>query len=274
MKKKCQKGVTLNSAIIGITIILILFVGAFYIQKKRAKNLLNPEKIVKAFYSNYFDFLKEGKKISEMNYKESPYLTEDFKNKVDDLFQSSDYTGNNPFACTQDFSKKDYQLKILDSSEEEIKMMVDNYFSIILVPSDKGWLIDNIDCDFKKENKNEFIDFEKNNVQELEEKEEEKKEEEKSETINIYDNLTPETKNLADRAASDLAQRLSLSKDNIQVSAVVATFFSDYTLGISSPGEIYPQTPVSGYIILLTVNEVNYKYHASNSRVVFIGKEI
>lgn len=71
-------------------------------------------------------------------------------------------------------------------------------------------------------------------------------------------------------AKEDLSLRLGIDKSEVKLKSLESVIFSDSTLGTSAPGEVYNQKPVSGYLIILSLGEHDYRYHADNYRVVFI----
>ena len=72
------------------------------------------------------------------------------------------------------------------------------------------------------------------------------------------------------RAKEDLSVRLNLNIYEIELVTIEAVIFSDLSLGTSSPGEMYGQVLTPGYIIILSVNEKEYRYHADGNRAIFI----
>ncbi len=72
------------------------------------------------------------------------------------------------------------------------------------------------------------------------------------------------------RTKENLSQSLEIEYDDIVLVKIEETVFSDYTLGTSQPGEIYPQNPVNGYIVILSHNDREYRYHASADNLFFI----
>jgi len=73
---------------------------------------------------------------------------------------------------------------------------------------------------------------------------------------------------LVAQAKADLAQRLDLSADQIEVQRVEATEFPDASLGVPEPDKVYAQVITPGFVIELTVAGQVYRYHASDERVV------
>ncbi len=72
------------------------------------------------------------------------------------------------------------------------------------------------------------------------------------------------------RAKNDLAFRLGIDSSQIKLKSVEAVIFSDSTLGMSAPGEIYNQKITPGYLIILSVNQKNYRYHADGTKTIFV----
>lgn len=67
---------------------------------------------------------------------------------------------------------------------------------------------------------------------------------------------------IAEKAKTDLMQRLSISEDQIRVVATKAVTWPDASLGCPQPGIAYAQGITQGYVILLGVNGKVYEYHA------------
>ena len=78
---------------------------------------------------------------------------------------------------------------------------------------------------------------------------------------------------LVEQAVSDLSERLEVDLEEIEVKSVEAAEFSDASLGVPEPGKTYAQVITPGYIIQLEIEGKTYRYHASQSRVVFVPEE-
>lgn len=85
--------------------------------------------------------------------------------------------------------------------------------------------------------------------------------------------LTPSAsnpENLIEKARGDLAQRLAISTDQIQLVEATEVEWSDSSLGCPQPGMSYLEVITPGYRILLEANETQYEYHSNrNAYVVF-----
>jgi len=57
---------------------------------------------------------------------------------------------------------------------------------------------------------------------------------------------------------------------NIDLVIAEAVIFSDSSLGVSAPGEVYSQKLTPGYFIILSVYGNEYQYHADETRAIFI----
>jgi len=80
----------------------------------------------------------------------------------------------------------------------------------------------------------------------------------------------PEVSRLIDQAAAHLARRLGVSPDSVVVEDAVPTEFADASLGAPEPGRMYAQVVTPGYVITLSVDGLEYVYHASEDLVVAI----
>ena len=75
--------------------------------------------------------------------------------------------------------------------------------------------------------------------------------------------------NLIERTKEDLASRLSISIDAIEVSEVVDVEWSDSSLDCPQPGMSYLPVITPGYRIILRANDQLYEYH-SNRDTYFV----
>jgi hypothetical protein len=73
---------------------------------------------------------------------------------------------------------------------------------------------------------------------------------------------------LVDQAKSDLAQRLSLPTNEIDLVEVTEVEWSDASLDCPQPGISYLQVITPGYRILLNVNDQAYEYHSNRDAYV------
>ena len=74
-------------------------------------------------------------------------------------------------------------------------------------------------------------------------------------------------------ARDDLARRLGLALDVIQLVSVEAVDWSDTSLGCPQPGMMYAQVITPGFLIVLEAMGQTYAYHTDeNSSVVLCQK--
>jgi hypothetical protein len=71
-------------------------------------------------------------------------------------------------------------------------------------------------------------------------------------------------------ARGDLAQRLNISADEIEVIEAKAVVWPDAGLGCPQPGMAYAQVQVEGILIRLSFQGMSYDYHGSGSRDLFL----
>jgi hypothetical protein len=64
------------------------------------------------------------------------------------------------------------------------------------------------------------------------------------------------------KAKEDLAKRLKISANEVEIASVVDAEFSDMSLGASTSGEFAAQMISSGWRINLKANGKNYEYRA------------
>jgi len=79
----------------------------------------------------------------------------------------------------------------------------------------------------------------------------------------------PNESDLVDAAVADLAARLGVGEEEIEVLRVEAITWPDTSLGCPQEGEVYAQVIVDGARILLQTDERVYDYHAGNDGDVF-----
>jgi hypothetical protein len=74
-------------------------------------------------------------------------------------------------------------------------------------------------------------------------------------------------------AINDLAARLKIASEAVQVVSVSATDWSDTSLGCPQPGMFYAQIIVQGYTIILSAGGQQVEYHADQrGRIVTCSK--
>jgi len=71
-----------------------------------------------------------------------------------------------------------------------------------------------------------------------------------------------------EQARQDLAKRLGVSVDDIEVQAVEAVEWPDASLGCPQPGMMYAQVITPGYRILLRAGGETYEYHSDRKRAI------
>ena len=75
---------------------------------------------------------------------------------------------------------------------------------------------------------------------------------------------------LVEKAKDDLAQRLSISVNEIDLIEGNAVIWPDASLGCPQPGMAYKQVPYDGALILLQAQGIIYEYHNGGSRGLFL----
>jgi hypothetical protein len=78
---------------------------------------------------------------------------------------------------------------------------------------------------------------------------------------------------MVEQAKADLAQRLGITLDEIEVQSVESTEFPDASLGVPEEGQTYAQVITPGYIMTLLAEGETYRYHGAEGRVVFVPEE-
>lgn len=80
---------------------------------------------------------------------------------------------------------------------------------------------------------------------------------------------SPEVSGPAAEAVADLARRLGLPRDEIEVVSVEEVTWSDGSVGCAEEGKAYTQALVPGHRIVLRAEARTHEYHAGGSRGVF-----
>lgn len=75
-------------------------------------------------------------------------------------------------------------------------------------------------------------------------------------------------RNLINKAIADLAQRLTVSKDEIVLLEATSVVWPDGSLGCPQQGMEYAQVLTPGYLIRLQSGEQIFEYHASRGTTV------
>ena len=70
-------------------------------------------------------------------------------------------------------------------------------------------------------------------------------------------------------AVENLAERLDIPADDIQVGPLEPVTWSDGSLGCPRPGQSYPQALTDGYRVVLTAGGQEYAYHAGADGELF-----
>jgi hypothetical protein len=78
---------------------------------------------------------------------------------------------------------------------------------------------------------------------------------------------------LINMAIQDLAGRLSIAEDEIEVLEAIAVVWPDASLGCPEPGMRYRQVPMDGALIRLQVEGRIYEYHSGGGRDPFLCEQ-
>lgn len=80
-------------------------------------------------------------------------------------------------------------------------------------------------------------------------------------------------RSLAQVAIQDLAKRLDIPVEQIEILEVREVVWSDASLGCPQPGRVYAQVLQEGFLIRLGVDEQMYFYHSGGSQDPFLCEE-
>jgi hypothetical protein len=75
---------------------------------------------------------------------------------------------------------------------------------------------------------------------------------------------------LANQAKADLAQKLSIQPDQVELVGISFVSWPDSSLGCPKPGMAYAQVMVDGLRIRLKAGGKSYEYHSGGSRAPFL----
>jgi hypothetical protein len=75
---------------------------------------------------------------------------------------------------------------------------------------------------------------------------------------------------LIEKAREDLAQRLSISPDQISLVEAAGVVWPDSSMGCPQPGMQYLQVPEDGALIILQADGNMYEYHRGGRRGLFL----
>lgn len=76
------------------------------------------------------------------------------------------------------------------------------------------------------------------------------------------------TEKLVSQAIEDLAQRLNVTPEQIEVVEIQTVTWPDASLGCPQSGMMYTQIVTQGYRIMLTVEDKTYEYHTDTQQQV------
>ena len=232
------KGFALKSfiLIVGILLALVLLILTFSNNEKD----LSDVDLVEDFYNQY---------ISNQ-FVDTNLITEELKVQLD----NSDIS-----AVLCSFSFDDVAIEKVEANNDFVEVYLknlENPINVYTIKQDGESKINNIVCTIPP--KDEYI--------------EEEQQEQQQEVTNEI--IIPEAaKSLVNLAKNDLAQRLSVDINNIITVRLDDVNFSDTSLGLSKPGEMYAQVITPGYIIVLEVNNKYYRYHTDKSSIVVFVTE-
>jgi hypothetical protein len=87
------------------------------------------------------------------------------------------------------------------------------------------------------------------------------------------DRVSPGLQRLVEQALADLAERLGLGAEQIEVLEAKAVVWPDGGLGCPQPGVAYTQVQVEGVLIRLRVGKRVYPYHGGGGRAPFLCEQ-
>ncbi len=82
--------------------------------------------------------------------------------------------------------------------------------------------------------------------------------------------VEPGLQRLIDTAIADLANRLSIDRNTVEVVSAQSVVWPDRSLGCPQPGMVYPQVLAEGFHIELRAKDRVYSYHGGEGRGPFL----
>jgi len=82
--------------------------------------------------------------------------------------------------------------------------------------------------------------------------------------------LSPATRDRVNQVIRDLAERLAIDENQIEVLEVKSVVWPDASLGCPKPGMAYKQVPQDGILIRLEAEGRSYEYHGGGGREPFL----
>ena len=80
----------------------------------------------------------------------------------------------------------------------------------------------------------------------------------------------PKLRELVLSARKDLAERLSIEPETVDLIEVTGVVRPDASLGCPKPGKVYPQVTREGYLVRLRVGKRVYPYHSGQDGAPFL----
>lgn len=74
---------------------------------------------------------------------------------------------------------------------------------------------------------------------------------------------------LVQQAKGDLAKRLDVPIEDVELIKYEPVVWSDASLGCPKPGMVYAQVVSPGYLVVLKADDQEYEYHAGKGAEVF-----
>jgi len=140
-----------RTTLIFFVLIMILLAGCTAGQTEQ-----DPKSLVNQFYSELLVYIGtpgQGEfhnPMSEYAYRSNPYLSPSFIKELDLLMEKEEGLVYDPLLCAQDVPQYLTASEAAVEGEEAVVLMTSNFpeqrFTVHLQHSEKGWLIDTIDC--------------------------------------------------------------------------------------------------------------------------------
>ena len=84
--------------------------------------------------------------------------------------------------------------------------------------------------------------------------------------------LDPSLEKIVAQAKNDLANRLAIDPEQIELLKIASVTWPDGSLGCPQPGMEYTQVQVDGLLIRFRVMDSVYEYHSGGGRAPFLCK--
>ncbi len=163
---------TKNLSWLIIILLIVAIVATLYLNQNLSEEQ-SPLEVSQNFYQNWLNY--EGNPMANKTYSNSPYLSKNLKNEINNTVESFDQFGAyDPVLCAQE-KPSNFQANLLNESENLalVEMSLDYYgqdklINLELIKEENNWYITKINCPTENINNDELvIDYISSNISDL-----------------------------------------------------------------------------------------------------------